>query len=142
MTSYKGYISEAVGVGRRANYQVWIDAHVPDECKGHCRAVCDKMAEHFEELRVVGVTGMCNGHTWCVDQMGNIIDPTAHQFTHDYYYPSLFLEKEDFPTGKCPYCGELVWPETDGARAYAGEVGTHIECNEKLRQEIIKWKSK
>jgi hypothetical protein len=73
------------------------------------------MVEAFSELRVVGIHGIYSGHAWCVTIENTVVDPTAHQFNGIQYpyYEGDRLDFEDFPSGKCPWCGEIIWPDTE-----------------------------
>jgi hypothetical protein len=133
---HKGYISPEVNKEKRIQYQNWINEHVPDDCKRYCRSMCEEMICQFNELRMVGFVGLYSDHAWCLDNENNIIDPTFHQFDYAYKHPDQYLESKDFPTGKCIWCGELIWPDTDAARFFTGdEVGPHVKCNEQLKLE-------
>jgi hypothetical protein len=127
----KGYVDQSIR--KKRIYQNWIDANVPDsDCRGCCSRVSTAMAEAFPELRVVGECGIYgDGHAWCATRNNKIVDPTAHQFVREYNYPTEWLEKDDFPYGACPTCGELCIPDTPGARAWFGEdaiYGPHTWC--------------
>jgi hypothetical protein len=137
----KGFMIKMV-----VKYQRWIDKNVPDRCIGLCRRKSEEMVAKFPELRIVGTS--CQGmfeHCWCVTKKGNVVDPTAHQFSHPLDY-TRYLELPDFPTGKCPECGELMYPDTPGTRAFfnittdedAKEegIGSHKSCYERFMREM------
>jgi len=138
----KGYIEKGTPGVRK--YQAWINRNtsaIPDRVRGTCRLKAEAMAAAFPELEVVGVSRWYFGHAWCITKDGRVVDPTAHQFASPYRYPKSFLRIEDFPTGKCHWCGELEWPDTPGVRAYLGEeveyttLGPHDECRKAFLEE-------
>ena len=103
----------------------------------------NEMVACFPELRIVGTSyfGM-NEHCWCATEDNKVADPTAHQFGGRLLNYSHFLELEDFPTGKCMWCGELIYPDTPGTRAFFGvedsnemDLGPHTSCNKHLEKE-------
>jgi hypothetical protein len=129
----KGYVETG-----NPKYQKWIDDNVPNKCQQWCLQKADKMAEVFPELRVVGCQGVFGAHAWCVDHNSKVVDPTAHQFGGRYNYDTTHLERDDFPIGKCMYCGEIKWKDTPGVRAYLTpeeQIGTHTYCNKQLEKE-------
>ena len=120
----KGFVE----VANKRKYQKWIDEHVPEKCEGMCAHKAEEMAAEFTELRVVGVfsTVGFGDHAWCVTKEGKVVDPTYHQF-RSYNHSKSPFELEDFPTGKCLVCGELVIPDTQRNRIEfgKGELGVH-----------------
>lgn len=131
----KGFIGKKVSARKRAKYQQWIDENVSDECMGDCARKSEAMAAQFPELRVVGTAAWYFQHAWCVDRKERVVDPTAHQFDGPFEYPGKEerLEKEDFPTSKCPECGDLTWPKTEGAKKYCeltDQTFDHTACYE------------
>ena len=119
----KGYIQVT-----DSRYQEWIDANVPDKCRQMCLPKSRDMAETFPELRVVGHHGIMSGHAWCINENEEVVDPTAHQFgASGYPYNSIYLELDDFPLGKCPWCGETRWKDTPGVRSYLEQYGSAEE---------------
>lgn len=128
----KGYVEL-----KNTKYQRWIDKHVPGNCIGKCLTKAKAMARAFPELRVVGVQSSISGHAWCVSKSGKIVDPTAHQF-RKYNYNRKPLELADFPLGKCHWCGETIWKDTQGVRDYVDKdevVGPHVECTRAMQEE-------
>jgi len=121
-------------------YQEWIDANVPTDCKGECRPMAEAMAEAFPELRVVGLVGIFSAHAWCVDQDNYVVDPTSHQFdTLPDYDTDCRLDVEDFPTGKCMQCGDVIYPDTERNRIMYGghmDLGPHDECMEQFMRDL------
>ena len=137
----KGFIN-ATDPEKRKRYQAWMDENVPNDCQGRCRGYSDKMAEAFPELRVVGVFdpwGVSTNHAWCTNTEGGIIDPTAHQFEPGFLYPQNPAELSDFPKGKCPWCGELILPDTPYNKTRCcdeSELGEHVVCNRRMDTEL------
>lgn len=133
----KGYIETSNPL-----YQAWIDTNVPDKCRQLCLPKADAMAEAFPELRVVGQSGFISSHAWCVTMDNKVVDPTAHQFDKKYLYSDIRLERDDFPIGRCSYCGETRWPNTPGARKYLEQigdeeqVGIHTSCIKRMENEF------
>ena len=122
-------------------YQQWIDANVPENCQQWCLSKADEMVKEFPELRVVGVSSHFSGHAWCVNEKGEVVDPTSHQFPSRRCYKGPWLERNEFP-GKCYHCGELTWKDTPGIRAFLGEgadyeIGAHTHCQELFKQSLI-----
>lgn len=121
-----------------ARYQRWINEHVATNPAQVCLNTAAAMAEEFPELRVVGVSNFLSGHAWCVNKADEVVDPTSHQFSSKFDYSVERLEREDFPVGKCHWCGETIWPDTPGAKKYVGEyesVGPHRSCDAAFEQE-------
>lgn len=120
-------------------YQGWIDDNVPRSCKQLCRCKAEEMVKAFPELRVVGIHGIYSGHAWCVTVGDTVVDPTAHQF-EGVQYPyddEARIDIEDFPLGKCPWCGEITWPATENNKKRFGgtdELLEHEGCGAVLEQ--------
>jgi len=138
-----GYIELKPSAKARA-YQAWMNRNVtanPKKVMGQCRAKAVAMASYFKELTVVGTSyhGMVSGseHAWCITKTGKVVDPTAHQFHGRYNYSKDPMHVEDFPTGKCMWCGELYYPDTERNRRHfdPSELGEHTQCNEAMRRE-------
>jgi len=125
---------------RNSAYQEWIDDNIEDDCKGACLPAADAMVKMFPELRVKGIQSIFSGHAWCITEDGYIVDPTAHQFDSVpmwAYEDTQILNREDFPTGKCFVCGEVIWPDTPRNRElYMDEAGPHDECMKRYSQEL------
>lgn len=91
-------------------YSKWIKENVP-EAYGKCVDATANMAQAFPELKRVRGQYICaiwgeRDHWWCVDGMGNIVDPTASQFPSKglgIYTP--WKEGTPEPTGICSDCG-------------------------------------
>jgi len=127
----KGYVEKG-----EPKYQEWIDEYVHGDPQRKCKPMAIAMAKEFPELRVVGISSCFSGHAWCVNKQNEVVDPTAHQFDFAFDYSIERLELADFPIGKCHWCGETIWPDTAGAKAYTHEeVGPHKNCNELFRRE-------
>jgi len=139
----KGFIN-VVDSEKAVMYQAWIDKNTaakPGKARGTCRPKAEAMAKKFPELSVVGHSYWGTGHAWCVNDVGEIVDPTAQQFGDCGYdsYHTPTLKMEDFPTHKCMWCGDDVYPDTPGAHAYLEgddlDAGPHTRCNELMRLE-------
>lgn len=136
----KGFIGKGISARKRAKYQKWINENVPERCTGDCASKAEAMATQFPELRVVGTAAWYFGHAWCVDGKERVVDPTAHQFNEPFQYPTkrYRLEREDFPICTCS-CGDLVWPNTEGAKKYCKLSGQdfsdHSACYEASKHE-------
>jgi len=131
----KGYVESS-----NAKYQKWIDKNIGKNPIGQCTAKAKDMCRVFKELSVKGYFDIFGqGHAWCVEPNGKIVDPTAHQFSSPYRYPSDPFDPEDFPQGKCMWCGEIILPDTPRIRNYFECmdmcIGSHITCNECLAEE-------
>jgi hypothetical protein len=95
-------------------YDEWIEANVT-ETKGKCAEVTEQMVAAFPELTRIRGHYYCPAwgertHWWCVDQDGNIVDPTKAQFPSEgtgHYEP--WDESQEEPTGKCPNCGGFIY---------------------------------
>lgn len=138
----KGYVEL-----KDPKYQRWINENVEENCQQQCVRHSKAMADVFPNLRVVGMSGMLNGHAWCVDKDDKVVDPTSHQFSNPFQY-TIRLELDDFPIGKCSWCGGEHWKDTPGVRRYMkviGDndetiIGKHNECitqmNEEYKMEV------
>lgn len=102
LTPYPGWINE------------WLIKHSPD---GMCGAATQEMKEEFPELTKVRgwveaihqIQGYdLHPHWWLVDPIGNIVDPTATQFSVIFNYRPRD-ESVPCPTGKCPNCGMMCY---------------------------------
>lgn len=111
----------------KSEWQAWIDAETARHPSGFVRGLCGiisaRMADAFPDLkRVAGFAYWTapNGrqvrdqHWWCVVMAtGEIIDPTASQFTGAVRYEELDLDNEEhrarIPTGVCMDCGADVY---------------------------------
>lgn len=89
-----------------AKYQAWVDANVDGDPVGRCAEVTEAMAAAFPEL--TRVRGHYDGwaHWWLVDAQGQVIDPTADQFSPGGTYVEHVGPE---PTGKCPNCGRYCY---------------------------------
>ena len=81
---------------------------------GFCHDAANAMAKaFFPKLRVA--RGFVSGHPhwWCVAADGEIVDPTADQFS-DLGIDLVYVEYDEgkhgpLPTGRCPDCGGYVY---------------------------------
>lgn len=83
------------------DYAIWISKNYSDKFSSvnQCNKAVRRMVMMFDELTVQ--TGWANGvlHCWTKDTHGNIVDPTARQFTLPIKYELIanrFLEKDEF----------------------------------------------
>ncbi len=56
-------------------------------------------------------------HFWCVTAEGEVVDPTRAQFRpglEPIYVAYDMVQHGPLPSGKCPDCGEIVFPEQRG----------------------------
>lgn len=96
-----------------------------------CQMASDAMVGRFSELRQVRGIYLRGGyHWWCVDQAGNVVDPTAAQYDPTTPEELIYQEMTDaevdamVPSGKCQHCGDSVYRKqgfcsTDCAEASA-----------------------
>lgn len=126
----KGFVSSSIDSNRRQAYQAWIDLHAPHAPKNYCVIVSRNMVLDFPELRVVGRVDEKTGfsHMWCIDPMGNVVDPTSHQFPYGYDYEPWF-DLKDIPHRPCSMCGAPV-------HAIKGTVCS-LECAGHLERHIL-----
>jgi hypothetical protein len=117
-------------------YTAWIEDHTRNtDVWNTCEISTKLMADAFPELRRVRGWVMVPGvgerpHWWLVDPLGNIVDPTARQFTdvagdtladgtrRTAYYGGKGIEgyrevdEENPPVGKCMQCGAVCYQNT------------------------------
>ena len=93
--------------------------------RGMCQGACNEMLLVFPELKKV--RGHYNGisHWWCVDPDGNIVDPTAKQFSPGGTYTEYHGPD---PVGKCINCGEWVWTMEFSSSACSEECSKELEA--------------
>jgi hypothetical protein len=104
-------------------YTHWISEHYPttESASLQCAEATLALVRAFPELRrvrghaMVGVN--LRSHWWCVTPSGDVIDPTAHQWTTVpvFYEPLPDDAKE--PHGRCLHCGDLLF-RSNGAGAF------------------------
>jgi len=95
-------------------YKEWI-ADIPlKDSFGKCKEQSNRMQMKFPELLIAkGFVILSNmkkyQHMWLKDEDGNVIDPTAKQYTgyavHSY---QEIGEDDPVPVGKCVNCGEFI----------------------------------
>lgn len=102
-------------------YADWIESYVAAQPNRFVRGKCDEatkaMVEAFPELRRAGGFVYCDWgrdqHWWCVAPSGEIVDPTAEQFSSIFEYEELDLNDPEavkrIPTGVCADCGGPVY---------------------------------
>jgi hypothetical protein len=99
-------------------YSAWIDVYLAQHGKtaaeaalGRCRQATRAMVASFTELRrvrghVETSWGRCS-HWWCETSDGEIVDPTAAQFSAIWCYEEWKLGDE-IAIGTCQHCGEEI----------------------------------
>ena len=98
-------------------YETWITEYVKNPHLT-CKETTEQMVAVFPELtRVRGHVYLLSGryvpHWWLTTADGEIVDPTASQFSGIVMYDP-WDESEPEPVGKCMNCGKLFF-----ARQYA-----------------------
>lgn len=108
-------------------YAAWIQKIPLEETRGKCAERTLEMLQEFPELkRVRGYVWLMGcpeprSHWWLVSPDGEIVDPTARQFSDPgYIYAGCVLmsyeeiDEETFqePKGKCMNCGALSYYDT------------------------------
>jgi hypothetical protein len=81
---------------------------------GACRKAVKEMIQAFPELHEVLGHVQCSwgrrGHAWCIDEGGEIVDPTRAQFpgpiTYEPWQPGQAVR-----VGRCMNCGMDIWRE-------------------------------
>lgn len=98
----------------KPEHAAWIAERYSTRDKAYCR--CDSataaMVDAFPELRRVrGYYATFTEHWWCEDAEGNIVDPTAAQFSGQGSYQELTDEEveQHVPSGVCMDCGDPVY---------------------------------
>ena len=106
---------------QKLGYSMWIALHYPTgkEAYLQCDEATKKMVSDFPELkRVRGLASVeepydlpptKTPHWWCITSLGEIIDPTSHQYPTRILKYSEADESKGPPTGKCPNCGDLCY---------------------------------
>lgn len=109
----------------KPEYQDWIRAF-EERCGGahatlgRCRQAAEEMIQAFPELSLEKGHVECplpwgrRGHWWCVAPNGEIVDPTAGQFTCGIFDYDPFKEGDEVVIGKCMQCGETIWGQPGG----------------------------
>ena len=104
-----------------SKYTQWIQDNYPTKESAYlkCEEATLKMVENFPELkRVRGLASVeepynlpptRTPHWWCVSPLGEIIDPTSHQYPTRIISYAEADESKGPPTGKCPNCGDLCY---------------------------------
>lgn len=115
-----------------ARYSQWIADNRPADPSGQCKAVTQRMAAAFLELRRVRGHYVCPSdgrlqHWWMVTPDGEIIDPTRDQFIsteHGNYEEYVGAE----PTGRCLSCDALLFGDEQVCdEECAKEFGAYLE---------------
>lgn len=123
-------------------YEEWIS----DYCKknnnillGKCKEAVKLMCKEFPELRQV--TGHVytswgkRSHFWCEDPGGEIIDPTAAQFTAVFEYEE-WKSGDEVCVGKCMNCGEQIWKSVESLDENVPRKST---CSKICEKELIEY---
>lgn len=96
-------------------YAAWIETYL-NRCDGmprnKCMAATAEMVTVFPELKVVAGFVFASGsrieHFWCVDPVGNVVDPTAAQFVGITSYVP-WKPGDEIRVGKCMNCGDEIY---------------------------------
>jgi hypothetical protein len=96
-------------------YKLWVKQHYPNAkaATGQCHQAAKAMVKEFPELRLargfVSTPDAELTHWWCVDQEGDVIDPTRHQFPLVFWYTEISDDHPlaKYPMKKCMNCGEM-----------------------------------
>lgn len=124
-------------LSRNPRYLTYIYLSCAGPMQGRCFNVTLEMQKVFPELvRVPGTvrtySGYSSDHWWLETVEGEIVDPTASQFTHStsYFESGEIVEyhnwKGPLPVGKCANCGELVYEGESRSKCM------HDECEEEF----------
>jgi hypothetical protein len=96
----------------------------PESAKLQCAEATAAMVAAFPTLRRVRGHAMIGidfrPHWWCISPDGEIIDPTAHQWSASPVFYDAMPEDAEEPCGKCIYCGDLLY-RSRGADSYLCE---------------------
>jgi len=105
--------------GMDAAEKEWIDSRYPDygSAVGKCAEASHAMAQAFPRLRVTNGEVWLAGcgeprlHWWCVAPDGEVIDPTAKQFSHTPAYIEIDQDHpaRNYERARCPNCGEAFY---------------------------------
>lgn len=107
-------------------YNNWINKHYRDwgTALGNCQEAVKKINKEFPELTIkCGYVHFAFNekrmHWWCIDNNGNIIDPTGHQYPGYLGEPILDYEEVDdnsdeknYPRERCYNCGEYYFKKS------------------------------
>jgi hypothetical protein len=119
-------------------YRSWIKQYEdrcggPAHTLGKCKAAVGEMATAFPELTVVRGHVRCpepwgkRAHWWLTCPAGEIVDPTASQFTDGILDYEPFKEGDQVRLGPCLDCGESIWGQPD-------EYSSHMFCNDTCKK--------
>lgn len=102
----------------KKDHAEWIAAYarrIGGRMLGRCQEAAAEMAAAFDDLRLVRGHVHCpeprgkRGHWWCADCDGNIVDPTAAQFTEGIFEYEEWTEGDEVRLGTCMDCGASIW---------------------------------
>jgi len=101
--------------------------------RGKCKEMCEALVEDNPKLRMVRGHYFCpvwntkEPHWWCVDEDGDIVDPTARQFGSKGH--GDYIEFDG--TIDCEECGKQV-KEDD-----AVIMGNYAVCSDKCAMSLV-----
>lgn len=113
----------------KKKYQNWIDENYLDKESTirQCKEATEAMEKAFPELRRVRghyIDIFKNKHAhWWLEKDGEIIDPTAWQFSDGGFGEYQEYEGRE-PIGKCMYCGKWCYDD-------------HYHCSDECRQASL-----
>lgn len=120
--------------------KTWLSTNNP---RGMCYSASSSMMKEFPELKLIRGYVTCDqgvpAHWWCVDVDGNIVDPTAAQFTNIVLYEE-YQEGMEVQIGKCMNCGWEIYDTTMNSKKSTSVCSN--ECSEALDAEYNTWVSK
>ena len=115
-------------------YAEWIADYLarfehPAETLGRCQNATFEMKEAFPELEVVNGHAICpepwgkRGHWWLVTPKGEIVDPTAAQFTCGILEYEPWKKGDPIRLGSCMNCSKTIWgPPDEGSKTICDDV--------------------
>jgi hypothetical protein len=117
-------------------YQEWINENYPNQVSARlqCEKATLRMLEAFPELKrvrgqieLMDATGLYPSkepHWWLINESGEVVDPTAHQYMKKISQYLPCDESKGEPSGTCPNCGGICYE------------GNYI-CSEKCTKEYV-----
>ena len=110
------FLAELITKRRNELGSGWKAASDSEICRYQCLEFSKKFAEKFGLKVVPGfyeINDYPHEHWWCVDDNGQVIDPTATQFSKGGTYSPHSEGKHKARIGACPECGTDLF-EGDG----------------------------